>query len=148
MTVRDIMTANPAHCSPNSGLDEVAQLMAKHDCGELPVCDPLGKPLGVVTDRDIVCRIVAKGQNPCELTAADCMSAPVVTATPEMSVEDCARLMEAHQVRRLPVVDERGACCGIVAQADLATKGPEDATLEVVGRVSAATSFPSSVRST
>jgi CBS domain-containing protein len=147
MTVRDIMTADPACCAPETSLYEVAQMMAECDCGEIPVCDPQGAPVGVVTDRDIVCRLVAKGQNPAELSARDCMSTPVVTATPEMSLEDCARVMEAHQVRRLPVVDERGACCGIVTQADLATKAPGDATLEVVGRVSAPTDFASSVRS-
>jgi CBS-domain-containing membrane protein len=62
----------------------------------------------------------------------------VVTATPTMSVADCARLMETHQVRRLPVVDERGVCCGIIAQADLATKGCRQESADVVERVSEA----------
>jgi len=145
MTVKDIMTPNPECCTAGMSLREVAQLMVKRDCGEIPVCDASRKPIGVVTDRDIVCRVVATGGNPSTLTALDCMSTPVVTTTPDTSVDDCARLMEAHQIRRLPVVDAQGACCGIVSQADLATKGPLDATLEVVGRASAPISAASTV---
>src|SRR5262247_2499452 len=105
MTVKEIMTPNAECCTTGTNLRDVAQLMVKSDCGEIPVCDAGRKPIGVVTDRDIVCRVVATGQNPSELTAGDCMSTPVVTTTPDASVEDCARLMEAHQIRRLPVVD-------------------------------------------
>ena len=136
MKVRDIMTSAATCCSPHTPLSEVAALMVQHDCGEIPVCDEARKPLGVVTDRDIVCRVVAKGTNPVGITAADCMSEPVVTTTADMDVEECARLMEQYQVRRLPVVDERGACCGMIAQADLATKAPHDIAAEVVEKVS------------
>jgi CBS domain-containing protein len=146
MTVNEIMTTQPETCAPGTTLQQVAQLMVQHDCGEIPVCDENGKPIGVVTDRDIVCRAIATGKNPSRLTALDCMSFPVVATTPDVSVEDCALLMKAHQVRRLPVLDENGNCCGMVSQADLATKGPERATLEVVARVSAPTTVASSVR--
>jgi CBS-domain-containing membrane protein len=90
----------------------------------------------VVTDRDIVCRLVAKGENPNDHLAKDCMSSPVVTCMPNMDLADCARLMEQYQVRRVPVVDEAGVCCGIVAQADLATKGPRAMIAEVMAKVS------------
>jgi CBS domain-containing protein len=100
------------------------------------VCDEAGKPIGVVTDRDIVCRVIAQGKNPADLKAADCMSKSVITATPDLDVADCARLMEQYQVRRLPVVDEQGVCCGMVAQADLARKAPRETTIEVVEEVS------------
>jgi CBS domain-containing protein len=145
MTVKEIMTPQPQCCPAGISLQEVARLMVERDCGEIPVCDGSHKPIGVVTDRDIVCRVVATGKNPGTLTARDCMSTPVVTTTPGTSIDDCARLMEAYQVRRLPVVDADGVCCGIVSQADLATKGPRNLTLEVVGRVSAPTSFASTV---
>ena len=137
MRVRDVMSRDPVCCSPESAIGAVAKLMAEHDCGEIPVCDDRRRPIGVVTDRDIVCRLVAHDRNPLERRVVDCMTEPVVTATPNMSVADCARLMEDHQVRRIPVVDEHGACCGIVAQADLATKGCRRETADVVERVSA-----------
>ena len=95
------------------------------------------KPVGIVTDRDICCRTVAEGKNPLEMRAGDCMSSPCVTVTPEMSVEDCCRMME-EKIRRVPVVDERDACCGIVAQADIARHAPEQETAEVVKEVSRA----------
>lgn len=86
MQVKDVMTANPACCTAETNLREVAQLMVEHDCGEIPVVanKDTKKPVGVVTDRDIVCRTVAKGTNPLDLTAADCMSQPCVTVTPDM----------------------------------------------------------------
>src|SRR5919205_1131764 len=117
MLVKDIMTTEVECCSPTTNLVDVAQRMVECDCGEIPVCDDQRKPVGAVTDRDIVCRLVAKRANPLEKTAQDCMSSPVITAQPDMALEDAARLMEQYQVRRLPVVDGNGALCGIVSQA-------------------------------
>jgi len=136
MLVKDIMSADPMRCAPETTLREVAELMAGGDCEEIPVCDAHGKPIGVVTDRDIVCRVLAKGHNPLDFPASECMTEPVVTASLDLSVEDCARLMEQYRVRRLPVVDAGGACCGIVAQADLARGGLRDITAEVLEMVS------------
>jgi CBS-domain-containing membrane protein len=73
------------------------------------------------------------------------MSQPVVTATPETTIEECAKLMERHQIRRLPIVDGTGACCGIVTQADLARKAPRRMTAEIVSRVSRPTASASAV---
>jgi CBS domain-containing protein len=145
MRVKDIMSSDPICCARDTSLREVAEKMVEYDCGEIPVCDERGKPLGVVTDRDIVCRLVAKGHDPLEARAEDCMSQPVVTASPDMTVEDCARLMEQYQVRRLPVVDEQGVCCGIDAQADFARHGTRATTAEVVERVSEPNTFASGV---
>ena len=61
---RDVMTPNPVCCTPATTLDQVAQLMADNDCGEIPVIDTAERPIGVITDRDIVCRVVAEGKNP------------------------------------------------------------------------------------
>src|SRR5262245_14784486 len=115
MQVKDIMTRNPACTTPDTKLQDVARLMVESDCGEIPVVENRRsmKLVGVVTDRDISCRVVAEGKNPLEMTAGDCMSSPCVTATPEMSLEDCCRLMEENQIRRVPVVDENGGCRGI-----------------------------------
>jgi CBS-domain-containing membrane protein len=118
-------------------LREVARLMRDFDCGEIPVVDSGAKrPIGVVTDRDIACRAVAQGRNPMELSARDCMTAPVVTVTPDTSIEDCCRTMEERQIRRVPVVDEGGSCCGIVSQADLALRMANGHSADVVREVS------------
>lgn len=136
MEVRQIMTKDPACCAPESNLQEVARLMADNDCGEIPVVDERRRPKGVVTDRDIACRAVAEGRDPRQTSARDVMSTPVITVTPEESVEHSLELMEQNQVRRLPVVDESGACCGMVAQADIARRSSERDTGELVRDVS------------
>lgn len=147
MQVRELMTDNPACCTPDTPLPEVARQMVEHDCGEIPVIDNPNtrRPVGVVTDRDITCRTVAEGKNPLEMTAKDCMSTPVVTVTPDTSVDDCCKTMEDNQVRRLPVVDEAGGCCGMVSQADIARQAPEQETAAVVKDVSRPTQASSRV---
>src|SRR5207244_24122 len=74
--VRDVMSENPACCRPETPLREVAEMMVANDCGEIPICDGARRPIGVVTDRDIVCRLLAKGHDPLHATAKDCMSRP------------------------------------------------------------------------
>ena len=129
------MTMNVACCTPDSRLEEIARLMVEHDCGEIPVIEE-GEPVGVITDRDIVCRLIARGKNPIGMKARDCMSSPVVTVTPDMNLEECCRIMEQNRIRRVPVVDESGGCCGMVSQADIARRAPERKAGEVVREVS------------
>lgn len=138
MKVQEVMTKNPACCTPAASLQEVAQMMVDHDCGSIPVVenDNTRVPFGVVTDRDICCRIVAKGLNPLDLTASDAMTSNVVTVTPEMSLEECCNIMEERQIRRVLVVDETGGCCGVIAQADIAAHASNETTAEVVQEVS------------
>jgi CBS domain-containing protein len=143
--VKEIMTADPACCISETALQEVAQMMVDHDCGEIPVVENMKTklPIGVITDRDIVCRTVARGINPLDLTVADCMTKPCVTVTPDMSVEECSRIMEENKIRRVPVVDASGCCCGIVALADIALYAKQSLTAEVVKEVSEPTSAAS-----
>jgi CBS domain-containing protein len=138
MRVRDIMTANPACCTPDTPLIDVAKMLVSHDCGAVPVVNNLQsrKPMGVVTDRDIVCRTVAAGRNALTLQARDCMSTPCVTVAPEMDLEECYRTFETKRVRRLVVVDDQGLCSGIVAQADIVLKGKESKAAEVIREIS------------
>jgi len=138
MQVKDVMTPDPACCTPHTSLVDVANLMVTNDCGEIPVVDSESNknPVGVVTDRDIVVRIVAKGLNPAEKAAGDCMSTPVVTVTPDISIEECCRIMEEKLVRRVPVVDENGAISGIVALADIARQTQKSVAGQVVKEVS------------
>jgi CBS domain-containing protein len=130
------MTPEPACCTPETTLDEVAKLMVASNCGEIPVVDRSSQPIGVVTDRDIVCRIVAEGKNPIGHTASEAMSQPVVTVRTSTPLADVLSTMERHQIRRVPVIDERGSCAGIIAQADIARVGPEHEVAELVREVS------------
>jgi len=145
MQVKEVMTADPACCISETGLQEVAKMMIDHDCGEIPVVESSQTklPIGVITDRDIVCRTVARGLNPLDLTVADCMSKPCVTVTPDMSLEECSRILEENQIRRVPVVDGAGTCCGIVALADIALHAKKSAAGEVVKEVSQPTAAAS-----
>ena len=149
MKVKEVMTADPACCIPETTLQEVAQMMIDHDCGEIPVVanKKTKVPIGVVTDRDVVCRTVARGLNPLDLTVADCMSKPCVTVTPDMSVQACSRILEENKIRRVPVVDADGSCCGIVALADIALHAGKGVTAEVVKEVSEPTAAAAAVGS-
>jgi CBS domain-containing protein len=117
-------------------VDEIAKLMVQNNCGEIPIVDTADHVVGVVTDRDIVCRVVAQGKNPIGHTAAECMSQSVVTVDPETPLEEVLAIMEKHQIRRVPVVTNGGCCAGIISQADLARTGAEHDVAELVREVS------------
>ncbi len=141
MKVKDIMTENPAFCLTTTSLEETARMMNEYDCGCIPVVEDADskKPIGTITDRDITIRTVAHGKNPMQMTAGEVMTTEAVTVTPDTSVEECCNIMEKNQIRRVVVVDENGACCGMVAQADVAINASENKTAEVVQEVSKAT---------
>jgi len=121
MQVRDIMTPNPACCTPDTTLQEIARMMEQNDCGLIPVVESHSnmRPVGTITDRDIAIRAVAKGSDGATMTAADIMTTGVATITPEMGIEECFDVMENREIRRVLVIDNRGRVCGIVAQADI-----------------------------
>lgn len=138
MRVRDVMTTDVRCCSPDTPLPEVARLMRDGDCGALPVVDQGngGRVIGMITDRDVTIRLVAKGRNPLELGAASCMSTPVVTVRADETLGNCCRMMEQRKVRRMPVVDDSGRCIGIVSQADIARNVPEARTGDLLQEIS------------
>lgn len=134
MKAQEIMTKNPALCLATTKLDEVARLMVDSDCGEIPVVRSREKAelLGVVTDRDITCRAVAHGKDPYTTQASDVMSSPAVTVTPETDLAQCCKLFEEKEIRRLPVVDPKGHCVGIISLTDIAEKAPEQYAREIL----------------
>ena len=137
MQVKDVMTEGPVWCTKDTSLADVARLMVKADTGIIPVVEGNNRKLvGVITDRDIVCRTLADGKDPYQMAAGDCMSTPVVSVKPDADLEECSRLMEEKQVRRVPVVDQGGNCCGMVAQADIARTAPDRQAARVVKEVS------------
>lgn len=124
MLIKDVMTKDPIRCRPQDKLDTVAQLMAEHDCGEIPVCDG-DRLVGVITDRDITCRGVAAGINPVLVPVRELMTRVVRTVLPEDRVDTAMELMEECRVRRLPVVDWDGSIVGIVSASDLVAALPD-----------------------
>src|SRR5689334_1942384 len=122
MRVRDVMTKSPTVCMPETSLPAVARMMLECDCGAIPVVADLAthRPIGIITDRDIVVRAIASDRNPLELCARECMTAPVVTVLEDADLDDSLKTLEARQLRRIIVVDRSGACVGILSQADLA----------------------------
>jgi CBS domain-containing protein len=140
---RDVMTPDPVCCTATATLEQVAKLMAHNDCGEIPVLDGADQPIGVITDRDIVCRVVAQGRNPMAYAVQDYMTQPVVTVREDAPLEDVVTTMEKHQIRRVPVVDDRGCLTGIISQADVAWTGGEHEVAELVREVSRETTQPS-----
>jgi CBS domain-containing protein len=130
------MTPDPACCTPATTLDDVAKLMARNDCGEIPVIDAADQIVGVVTDRDIVCRVVAEGKNPVAYTAETCMSGPVVTVRDDAPLDEVVATMEKHQIRRVPVVDGHDSCVGIISQADVSWAWTPKEVGELVREVS------------
>jgi CBS domain-containing protein len=133
---RDVMTSQPACCSPDTSLDQVAKLMVQNDCGEIPIVDGTNRPVGVVTDRDIVCRAVAEGKNPMGYPAENVMTTSVFTVPETATMDRVVSEMRDRQIRRVPVVDAEGSLVGIIAQADIAEQAPARDAAELVRDVS------------
>ena len=123
MNIRDVMTPNPKTVTPNDSIQNAARIMRDEDTGAVPVVDN-GRPVGIVTDRDIVIRAVADGA-PLNGPVREIVTGTVVVATPDMSTREASELMSEHQVRRLPVV-ENERLVGIVSIGDLAVKEGRD----------------------
>lgn len=138
MTAKELMTSNPACCTKDTPLKDVARMMVQHDCGEIPIVgrDGAKQLVGVVTDRDIVTRAVAEGRDPAGLNAGAVMSSPAVTVNERDSTDEVMRVMEKHQIRRVPVVNQNGDCCGIISQADIARRESRKETGELVRELS------------
>jgi CBS domain-containing protein len=111
--------------------------MKQQDVGPVPVVENGDRLAGIVTDRDIVLRVVAEGGDPQSTTVGEIMSRDLATVDPDQPLEEALRLMARHQVRRLPVCEEDGRLVGIVAQADIATElGDDRVTGQVVEEIS------------
>ena len=118
MMVKDIMTKKVAAMSPEDTVTDAAALMDDRDVGSVLVCDIEGL-LGVVTDRDIVVRCVANGNDPSEMHLSDIMSKSPTYITPETTTLEASRLMAKNQIKRLPVVDDNQVV-GVLSLGDLA----------------------------
>ncbi|KEO81083.1 CBS domain-containing protein [Tumebacillus flagellatus] len=122
MKIRELMTRDVKTLKREHTLQEAAQMMADLDVGIIPVANQGDHLEGVITDRDIVVRAVAKGMDINSTKINECLSPAVVTCNPDMTAQEAADLMAQHQIRRLPVV-EKERLVGIVAIGDLAVVG-------------------------
>ena len=132
MKAREIMTANPSTVTPDTNLPEVARLMQSEDVGIVPVVEAGASRqlVGVVTDRDIALRVVGEGRDPNSVRVSDVMSSNIRTCREDDSVDDVMNVMGEQQVRRIPIVDERGSLVGIVSQADVVLQANSDRKAE------------------
>ncbi len=138
MTVQEIMTREPQCCTPDTKLRQVARMMVDCDCGAIPVVEDMDskQPVGIVTDRDIVMRVVAEGKDYTQLGASAAMTPSTVTVQEDADLSDAERLMKDRQIRRIIVVDENGRCVGMLAQADIARHRSDSETGDVVEEIS------------
>ncbi|WP_028778094.1 CBS domain-containing protein [Shimazuella kribbensis] len=119
--VRDIMSTDIAHLSPDDNVFEAASIMRNENVGMIPVCEN-GQLKGIITDRDIVTRAIAE-KKPNSSHISDIMSDHLVYGTPDMSVDEAAQKMAEAQIRRLPIVDQ-DQLIGVVSLGDLAVRTP------------------------
>jgi CBS domain-containing protein len=121
--VKEVMTKEVVTVSPKDTIAKAAKLMSSHRVGCLVVIQD-GSPIGVITERDILTKVVGLDLKPSKVLVGEVMSSPPITIGPEVSVTEAARLMKKHEIRRLPVVNE-GKLVGIVTASDLASVIPE-----------------------
>jgi CBS domain-containing protein len=136
MKVRDIMTSEGlATATLDTTLAEIAERMRDENVGAIPIVDEEEKLAGIITDRDIVVRAIAEGEDPNECTAEEVLSEQLHTIDPDAELEDAADLMARHQIRRLPVVEDE-TVIGMISLGDLAVKSEEDEASDVLEDVS------------
>ena len=141
----EVMTPDPVSCEPNDAIQKVARIMKQNDVGSVPIVESQAarRLVGIVTDRDIVVKVLAEGRNVEQAAARDAMTVNPAACRLEDDVDKALALMAERQVRRMPVVDEAGRLRGIIAQADIATRISRD---KETGELVEAISEPGAVR--
>ncbi len=137
MKVKEVMSTNPACCMPDDSAQHAAKMMCERNVGSIPVIDRQSQTLvGMITDRDLCCSIVAQGLDAKTTPIEQFVTHNPVTCRDGENLEKCERLMQEHQVRRIPVVDGENHVIGIVAQADLALKDKPERVHKTVAEIS------------
>lgn len=136
VSARDIMSPDAQCVGEKDTLVDAARLMAGLDVGALPICGEDERLKGMLTDRDIVVKCIAQGGDPARTTAGSLAEGPVITARAEDAIEAVLELMQEHQVRRIPVIDDH-RLVGIISQADIAQTMSSEATGATVEEISA-----------
>jgi len=135
--VRDVMTSNPRCVTEKDTVRDAARIMAREDTGVVPVID--GKTvIGMITDRDIVVRLIAEGKDAATAHVDQAMTKNVRTVREDAGIDEVLAVMRNSQVRRVPVVNASNELIGIVSMADVATDGPDKKVGDTVERISEA----------
>ncbi len=142
MEIKDVMSNNPTCCTPSDSAQSVAKMMCDHNVGSIPVvADQQSRTLiGMITDRDLCCSVLARGLDSKSTRIQEYMTQPAVSCRDGENIEKCERLMQEHQVRRVPVVDGNNCVIGIVAQADLALNDKPEKVHKTVAEISKSSS--------
>ena len=138
MKVREMMTGEPVCCTPEDTAQKVARILRDQNIGALPVVlDQQSRTLlGMITDRDLCCNVVADGLDPRTTKIEKMISLSPVTCREGENIDECERLMQSHQLRRIPVVDSEERCIGIVSQADLALREKPEKVSRTLAEIS------------
>lgn len=138
MKVREIMTADPVCCTPEDSAQKVAKILCEQNIGSVPVVldQSSRKLVGVITDRDLCCKVIAAGLNPANTKIDKVLTLNPVTCRDGENIASCEDLMQQHQIRRIPVLDGEGRCIGIVSQADVALKEKPEKVSRTVAEIS------------
>lgn len=136
MKVKDAMHKGVEWVSPSTTLVELAKLMAQHDIGAIPIGEN-DKLIGMVTDRDIICRGLNNGADVSKITAREVMTPDIIWCRDDEDLEDATRIMESKKVRRLPVMDKDKRMVGILSLGDISHVGKPVLVDEVLKAVTA-----------
>ena len=136
MKVKQAMHKGVRWVDPATSVETLARLMRAHDIGAIPIGEN-DRLIGMVTDRDIVCRCIAAGLDPNTVTARDVMSEGVVYCLEKQQLDDAARIMEMKKIRRLPVINGKKRMTGMLSLGDVYNAGPRHLSGEIMQIVSA-----------
>jgi len=120
LSARDLMSDCVATLRPEDSIERAARLMSESDSETIPVVDGFGRLLGILTDRDITVKLIARGSSIPHAQVSDCMTSEAFACSADSSLENCMRAMSWHQVRRIPLVDDEHRVVGTISQGDLA----------------------------
>jgi CBS domain-containing protein len=134
-TARDVMTPDCKCVGENDTILDAAKKLSDNDVGSMPICGEDDRLKGMLTDRDIVVKVLAQGKDPSSTTAGDLAQGKPVTIGADDSIEEALDVMSEHNIRRLPVIDDQ-RCVGIIAQADIATELPDEKVGDLVKAIS------------
>jgi len=133
-SIQEAMTSDVTTIEPSTSAREAAGLLESEDVGSLPIVEG-DRLVGIVTDRDLALRVLGEGKD-AATPVSEIASKELVTIDPQQSLDEAARLMAEHQLRRLPVCEEDGRLVGILAQADIAQAGHDSLTGQTVEQIS------------
>lgn len=135
MNVKELMTPNPESIPSTETVMHAAKRMKSLNIGVLPVFED-GKEAGMITDRDIITRVIAEGLNPAQISVGEVMTKQVFSCTENTDIGEAARIMETNKIRRLVVKSEAGEVTGVVSLGDIAVHATKEVSAEILKEVS------------